>query len=82
MSTSFKNGFEFVVKAKKIADKWSYMQLYRRNGAGCFCPYNNGEVCGTICPHFVIEQCSIADRKCQLVLTCGKYVARYVEIVE
>lgn len=80
MADSYKNGFEFVVVLN--ADS-KYLMLKRRNGTMCFCPFdcdaNTG--CGSHCPHFVIENCDIVNKKCQLILTCGKYTARYLEII-
>ena len=76
MSNSYRNGFEFIVE---LSEKSA--ALKRKNGQRCNCPYSTTLFCGSWCPHFVIESCSIAEKKCQLVLSCGKYVSRYVEIV-
>jgi hypothetical protein len=79
MSDSYKNGFEFVVKI----DTAKRMILHRRNDAKCYCPFtSNQPPCGSWCPHFVVENCSIVDKKCSLILTCGKYILRLVEIVD
>jgi hypothetical protein len=78
MKDSYKTGFEFIVKIKG-----SYMVLYRRSNTSCFCPFNDTEItCSSMCPHFVVENCSIIDRKCSLILTCGRHISRLVEIIE
>ena len=79
MADSYKNGYEFVM----TIDGDKNARLKRRNGQKCGCPFNDlpEAYCGSWCPHFVIENCSIVDKKCQLILTCGKYTARYLEIV-
>lgn len=79
MSDSYKNGFEFVIRF----NQGKQPELCRRNRRQCMCPFTSGDVCcGAWCPHFVIENCNIVDKKCQLILTCGKYTSRYLEIVE
>lgn len=81
MTDSYRNGFEFVAKVGNMGGT-KYIHLCRRNGTVCYCPYTIDNYCSSICPHFVLENCSIVDKKCQLILTCGKYTARYLEIVE
>lgn len=78
MCKSFKNGFDFVVK---MIDITGVLTLKRKNDQVCYCPYDTNSYCGSQCPHFVIENCSIIDKKCTLVLTCGKHLSRIVEIV-
>lgn len=75
MCKSFKNGFEFVLN---IPD--DIARLERKNGTKCICPFGQ-KSCSSLCPHFVIENCSIVDKKCCLVLTCGKHLSRVVEIL-
>jgi hypothetical protein len=83
MTDSYKNGFDFVAKIVKILDKPIQLTLRRRNGSQCYCPFSNGDFCNSNCPHFVIEHCSICDKKCQIILSCGRYShSRYVEMVE
>ena len=83
MSESYKTGFDFVIKVVKVAEKPIQMLLKRRNGSQCYCPFSSGDSCNSNCPHFVIENCAIVDRKCQLILSCGRYShSRYVEILE
>lgn len=77
MCTSFKNGFDFVVHFK---EETGVLFLKRKNGTACSCPYSK-DSCASACPHFVIENCSIVDKKCSLVLTCGKHLSRVVEII-
>jgi hypothetical protein len=78
MDDSYKTGFEYVVKFKG-----NWLSLYRRNKTSCICPFNDAEhTCSSMCPHFVVENCSIVDKRCQLILTCGKNISRLVEIVE
>lgn len=79
MTTSFKDGFDFVVK---YYPETNLLLLRRKNGISCLCPYREDDNwCGSSCPHFVIENCSIVDKKCCLVLTCGKHLSRVVEIL-
>jgi len=77
MCTSFKNGFEFVVE---YSEEFG-LTLKRKYGKKCYCPFNSEETCGSWCPHFVVENCSIVDKKCNLILTCGKHLSRIVEIL-
>jgi hypothetical protein len=83
MSDSFKNGFDFVIKIRPITNGPTYLTLKRRNGTNTVCPFNNSDNdCASHCPHFIIENCSIVDKRCQLILTCGKNISRLVEIIE
>lgn len=82
MSDSYKNGFEFVIKSYKIKETPVRLMLERRNGCKCYCPYGDDTPCGSHCPLFVIENCSIVDKKCSVLLTCGKHSSRYVEIID
>jgi hypothetical protein len=79
MCKSFKNGFEFIVRTMEHGG----IRLERRNGQSCYCPFRNPDdsYCGSWCPHFVVENCSIVDKKCNLVLTCVKHLSRIVEIL-
>ena len=78
MDESYKVSFDFVVRIKG-----SWMNLYRRNKTACFCPYSESDqACGTMCPHFIVENCSVVDQKCSIILTCGKHISRLVEIIE
>jgi hypothetical protein len=74
---SLSNGFEFVVKIGAN----NLMTLRRMNGTSCYCPWQEDSFCNSGCPHFVIENCSVEGKRCQLILTCGKYHSRYVEII-
>lgn len=80
MQASFKEGFDF---ALKFSEDLGLLSLKRKNGQQCYCPYNQtgDDYCGSQCPHFVVENCSIVDKKCCLVLTCGKHLSRVVEIL-
>ena len=83
MSDSYKNGFEFVARIKQMAGKNMWMNLERRNGGKCVCPFNDSDNnCSSMCPHFVVDSCAILDRQCTLILTCGRHLSRVVEIVE
>lgn len=77
MCKSFKNGFDFVVK---VDNDSNVISLKRKVGRSCFCPWSRTE-CDSLCPHFVIENCSIVDKKCCLILTCGRHLSRVVEII-
>ncbi len=74
---SFKNGFEFVLRPM---DDETVLRLERKNGRHCKCAFGE-RVCSTRCSHFVVENCSIVDKKCSLILTCGKHMMRIVEIL-
>ncbi len=63
---------------KKYAEGY---RLVRADDKDCWCPVGENNYCASWCPHFVIEKCATSG-KCQLVLTCGKYLSRYVEIKE
>ena len=83
MSDSFKNGFDFVLKLRPITNGPTYLNLKRKNGTTCTCPFNDTDnTCSSCCPHFIIENCNIIDKRCQLILTCGKNISRLVEIIE
>lgn len=77
MCKSFKNGFEFVLYFKAETE---VLFLRRRNGTLCYCPYSK-DACASDCPHFVVENCSIIDKKCCIILTCGRHLSRVVEII-
>ena len=76
MCKSFKNGFEFVVTSSEQFG----LTLGRKYGKKCYCPFNH-DACSSSCPHFVVENCDIVNKKCSLILTCGKHLSRIVEII-
>ncbi len=78
MCKSFKDGYDFIVQ---LHDATGMLTLRRKNGQACYCPYSEEDYCGSQCPHFVVENCSIIDKKCTLDLTCGKHMLRVVEIL-
>jgi hypothetical protein len=83
MGDSYKSGFDFIVKAKEIVNGPTFLSLKRKNGTNCICPFNGrDDLCGSHCPHFIVENCNIVDKRCQLILTCGKNISRLVEIIE
>jgi len=76
MCKSFKSGFEFAVSI----DSNNLLFLKRKNGTSCFCPFSK-DACCSDCPHFVIDNCDIVNKKCAINLTCGKHMMRIVEIL-
>ena len=82
MNDSYRTGFEFVTRINKVGEKSIRMNLERRNECKCYCPYSKDTPYGSHCPHFIVENCSVIDKKCSLILTCGKHISRLVEIIE
>lgn len=82
MCKSFKSGFDFVVKIIDDGTDAKMLRLRRSNGSNCWCPWDESEAyCGSQCPHFVVDNCDIVNKKCTIVLTCGRHLQRVVEIV-
>lgn len=74
---AYKEMFDFVVRLKNNS-----LRLERKNTNKCYCPYSYQEdLCSSHCPHFVVDNCNIADKRCNLILTCGKHIQRTVEII-
>ena len=74
---AYKEMFDFVVKLRS-----NNLWLERKSSTKCYCPFSyQQDECGSYCPHFVVDNCNIADKRCNLILTCGKHIQRTVEII-